>query len=681
SCNLTSKHPIAKAVTNEVQSDTSGSALSLQDTLHSCAKETDYAFADVSLIVVGEHRQSQRNEKVQCSNHDATHGLILSPDGKLSEHWATASGDCSKTRLVKELENQEIVQIACGNQHAMALTRGGKLFAWGQNTRGQLGVGSRTTLIPQPQLVERLKGVALAQIAAGGAHSAAVSLSGAVYSWGKNHFGQLGLGDTEDRGCPSHVGALEHWQIVFISCGADHTAVLSREGMVCTFGAGGAGQLGHNSTRNELMPRVVAELWGARVSQIACGRQHTLVYVPSLDKVYSFGSDEGDLGDERKPNQLIPLPINLPLNTRKSCQEKKKSQNVIEIIAGGNRSIVLHKNNKATQNCYLNGIATLSDKEVDAWISNSRSQHWERIKKNIRLVFSSEACINGSFLEKRGKHFKTSKDVSGVDMSEVQRFYEKISRSPEVFQEVQKEIENLLPSLSSSPISPENFRVYLILPFLLQGEDNSSYCSLRLLAHSIMKLQPKDLQTLECLWANLETSIFKRLVILYQRVLQNTLSQFIMQIRRWQRNSFDPHEAATLKMLQILYQVNARTGFRVEENNFHVTQVKVIIDFSWLFDAAKMALQTLTQYPCIFDMLDKIITHNIECETLSGYGQEEWFFPVRRQCLLEDIWTHLNNAPTQQFRKFLMHHLPGSSPITLTGEEEADLEGTLSPAA
>lgn len=51
-----------------------------------------------------------------------------------------------------------------------------------------------------------------------------------------------------------------------------------KDGLVYTFGAGGAGQLGHNSTRNELTPRVVAELWGARVSQVACGRwESTLI--------------------------------------------------------------------------------------------------------------------------------------------------------------------------------------------------------------------------------------------------------------------------------------------------------------------------------------------------------------------------------------------------------------------
>ncbi|NWS29531.1 HERC5 ligase, partial [Polioptila caerulea] len=330
-----------------------------------------------------------------------------------------------------------------------SVCEGGELFTWGENTHGQLGVGSQTTLTAKPQPVERLKGIPLAQIAAGGVHSTAVSLSGAVYSWGKNSFGQLGLGDTKDRDCPTYVGALEHWKTVFISCGADHTAVLSKEGLVCTFGAGGSGQLGHNSTRNELLPRVVAELWGARVSSIACGRwevpmtyllrQYTLVYVPSLDKFYFFGSDdEGQLEDERKPNQLIPLPVNSPVNTGKSCQSNDHcrcipSAFVSSIISSANINFV-NVFMYFTQNSYLNGIATLKDIEVDTWISNAKCR--ESIEKDIRLVFSSEACINGSFLDKRDKHFKTSKEVSGVDMSEVQRFYEKISKNQTVYQEV-----------------------------------------------------------------------------------------------------------------------------------------------------------------------------------------------------------------------------------------------------
>ncbi|XP_039919743.1 probable E3 ubiquitin-protein ligase HERC3 [Hirundo rustica] len=564
--------------------------------------------------------------------------------------------------------SQSIVQIACGDQHAMALCRGGELFTWGQNTHGQLGVGSQTTLTPKPQLVERLKGIPLAQIAAGGAHSTTVSLSGAVYSWGKNSFGQLGLGDTKDRDCPTYVAALEHWKTVFISCGADHTACLSKEGLVCTFGAGGSGQLGHNSTRDELLPRVVAELWGARVSHIACGRQHTLVYVSSLDKFYFFGSgDERQLEDERKPNQLIPLPINSPVNTGKSCQKKGESKKGIKITAGVHQSFVRCKENK---NSYLNGIATLEDKEVDAWISNSKCR--ESIKKNIILIFSSEACINGSFLDKRDKHFKTSKEVSGIDMSEVKRFYEKISKNRTAYQEVQKEIRNLLPSLSPSPISPENFRVYLILPFLLQEKDGDSFLSLILLAQAILKLHPEGLQTLECLWSNLETSFFKELVNLYQSVSQQVLFEFFLSLITTGPGHFfnlDPAETGPLQILQMLYQVNSRTGFRVHESNFHIPQVREIINLCSWFNIATV-LWKLSKYPCIFDRENKILVHRTECSFLSRTSPtpfiwipETWSFRVRRQHLLQDIWKNLKSASNQDFRKMLKVSFVGEAGV------------------
>uniref|UniRef100_A0A8B9UYN3 HECT domain-containing protein n=1 Tax=Anas zonorhyncha TaxID=75864 RepID=A0A8B9UYN3_9AVES len=632
----------------------------------------------------GEQVQLQREEKATCPNCDETHTPLFSCDGKLSKNWAASSDDCFKPRLVKELGNQEVVQITCGDHHAMALCRGGELFTWGQNTRGQLGVGRQVTLTSTPQLVKGLKGIPLAQIAAGGAHSVAVSLSGAVYSWGKNDFGQLGLGHTEDKDYPSYIEALEHWKTVFISCGADHTAVLSKDGLVCTFGAGGAGQLGHNSTRNELTPRVVAELWGAKVSQVACGRQHTLVYVPSLDKVYLFGSDEGQPGNERTANQLIPLPINSPVDNGKSCQENNTSQKVIETTSEENESIVLCLKER---NSYpLNGIATLKENEVDAWISNSRPKRWETIKKNIRLIFSSEACINGSFLEKGDTHFKTSKEISGVDMRAVQCFYKKISNKTSLYQEVQNGIVNLLSSLSSSPISPENFRVYLILPFLLQGDDDSSYRSLQLLAKAILRLQKKDRKALECLWSNLDTLSFKNLVRIYQKLSQNTMSRFFRYIFNsplylfGHQTPIELHEA--LQILHILYQVNTRAGFRLEEDNFYVPEAKRIVTYLFnrrhevMFrrDIFQSTLGMLTKYPCIFDMDDKIRVHYLDCDSLYACGELPGFICkipfllcVRREHLLHDIRSRLITAREDEFKMKLQ--------VVFVGEEGQDFDG------
>ncbi|XP_039217127.1 E3 ISG15--protein ligase HERC5-like [Crotalus tigris] len=136
-------------------------------------------------------------EKIKINSLDceASHLLILLSNGKLSEHDITTQ--TPQIRLLKELTNKYIVQIACGDHHSMALSKGGELFAWGENEHGQLGVEKKMGHVKEPQPVLALEGIPLIMIAAGSAHSMVVSIFGTVYSWGKNTFGQLGLGDTE----------------------------------------------------------------------------------------------------------------------------------------------------------------------------------------------------------------------------------------------------------------------------------------------------------------------------------------------------------------------------------------------------------------------------------------------------------------------------------------------------
>uniref|UniRef100_A0A8C6S618 HECT and RLD domain containing E3 ubiquitin protein ligase 4 n=1 Tax=Neogobius melanostomus TaxID=47308 RepID=A0A8C6S618_9GOBI len=167
-------------------------------------------------------------------------------------------------RNIKSLSDVQITQVACGYW--------GNIFSWGQNRYGQLGLGAQGQSICTPQIIQSLQGIPFAQITAGGAHSFARTFSGAVFGWGCNKFGQLGLNDTKDRYFPALLKSLRSQRVVYICCGEDHTAVLTKEGGVFTFGAGRYGQLGHNSTNHEINPRKVFELMGNVVTQIACGR-------------------------------------------------------------------------------------------------------------------------------------------------------------------------------------------------------------------------------------------------------------------------------------------------------------------------------------------------------------------------------------------------------------------------
>ena len=65
---------------------------------------------------------------------------------------------------------------------------GGYLFAWGDNRNGQLGIGNSSPVHNLPEHVSSLVGVPFALLCAGGYHSFALSLSGALFSWGRNKY-------------------------------------------------------------------------------------------------------------------------------------------------------------------------------------------------------------------------------------------------------------------------------------------------------------------------------------------------------------------------------------------------------------------------------------------------------------------------------------------------------------
>lgn len=143
-------------------------------------------------------------------------------------------------------------------KNAPCLFVGGHVFSWGQNQYGQLGLGMTGQRISTPHILQSLQGIPFAQISAGGAHSFALTLSGAVFGWGRNKFGQLGLNDTSggcskpssscehsspefwitvrrscffffsDRSFPALLKSLRSQRVIYICCGEDHTAALTK---------------------------------------------------------------------------------------------------------------------------------------------------------------------------------------------------------------------------------------------------------------------------------------------------------------------------------------------------------------------------------------------------------------------------------------------------------------------
>ncbi|MCL1844322.1 MAG: hypothetical protein FWF77_00255, partial [Defluviitaleaceae bacterium] len=98
--------------------------------------------------------------------------------------------------------------VSSGETHTLALTSDGTVLAWGENSRGQLGDGTRTDSLV-PVLVQGFPpGLTITSVAAGNGFSLALDADGRVWSWGSNAQGQLGLGNTTDSNLPMEITAI-----------------------------------------------------------------------------------------------------------------------------------------------------------------------------------------------------------------------------------------------------------------------------------------------------------------------------------------------------------------------------------------------------------------------------------------------------------------------------------------
>lgn len=180
----------------------------------------------------------------------------------------------------------KVTNAACGTCHTAAVSTTGEVFTWGKGANGRLGHGgvSRDPMEVTPRLVEALDSAGIVRVACGDAHTVVINGLDAVWSWGWNAYGQLGVGDESDRWFPSAVRPKEGWSgnVVHVSCGKYHT-VATAGADVFTFGCGQLGQLGHGSSKSLTLPKKVEGLSNTTVAKTvtytAAGDDFTMALV------------------------------------------------------------------------------------------------------------------------------------------------------------------------------------------------------------------------------------------------------------------------------------------------------------------------------------------------------------------------------------------------------------------
>ncbi len=148
-------------------------------------------------------------------------------------------------REVERLRGCKVASVVAGTQHSAALTDEGALYTWGAATGGRLGHGSTpsvySSVVAAPRLVTIASlpfgGVRVALVVAGDSHTACITATGQVFTWGDGKDGVLGHGNEEFQHVPTRVEALTDHRVIHVDCNTGVTAAVTSAGALFAWGS------------------------------------------------------------------------------------------------------------------------------------------------------------------------------------------------------------------------------------------------------------------------------------------------------------------------------------------------------------------------------------------------------------------------------------------------------------
>ncbi|XP_039864537.1 probable E3 ubiquitin-protein ligase HERC6 isoform X1 [Simochromis diagramma] len=561
-----------------------------------------------------------------------------------------------------------IIQVACGNSHSLALTKGGDVFSWGLNSHGQLGLGKEVPVQDTPVIICALAGVAVTQIAAGGTHSLFLTLADLVYCCGANKCGQLGVNRVDEKGrfniCM--VPALRPLSVSFISCGESHSAVLTKDGKVYTFGDGSQGQLGHSTSANEVKPKLVAGVDGP-ASQIACGRHHTLV-LGSSGQLWAFGSGaKGQTGNGHNGGSLTPTLVQFPWTTDDAAAMPSAD---LKIAAGWNTNFAY--SSPAENSVHKQITGRLGETKLQEWLMMEHSN--VEAKREIGSMFLTSSSLVASFTKANG--FPLEAGDLTVDLEAASRAFDQLFTRQWIKQSV-----NLVPlcdllDLSRTALkSPEIILILLTCPLL--QEDSNVMNAVLSVTITIAEMSDKTLETLKKWWSSLSPSILMKHIMVFKKALAFMLKNGLLQ-------THNPGVKFILEALKLLYKANkAGKSYKVPLSTFYVeeitnaVQLDIDIMLWWQFSKEEDDVSTpaiFCRYPFLLTLLHKVAVFNFCAATVKNVHQlahqaalvphqphapdsppaPVFQLTLRRSHLVEDTFRQLSAADHCAFQRELL---------------------------
>jgi alpha-tubulin suppressor-like RCC1 family protein len=254
----------------------------------------------------------------------AVHLVFLSTDGKLYS-WGPKTRDClghgrshlsnidclnSPERLsAPELyDDGGFKDFAAGEHHNLLLTNKSRIFVWGRNEDGQLGLGHLTDVeIPTPIPIFP-DGKIPARVHCGAHFSAVLTEDGSVYTMGYNNNGQLANGSNTAQSTPKKVDIPT--PVIEVTCGWSFVLALTKSGQVYGWGYNRSLQLGerhaHETSSEVFTPTLLSSLTG--FVRLQAGANHAVAIHEEREKraTINWGENTWDRDEDHSPHSVLP---------------------------------------------------------------------------------------------------------------------------------------------------------------------------------------------------------------------------------------------------------------------------------------------------------------------------------------------------------------------------------------